>query len=81
MHERFQKKYDKWHGYKVGANCITLARVNYWNHIDEVSIDKVVSEAKKEGFKVFAHSDDFLQVVFESLEDLNRFYSLVVAIE
>jgi hypothetical protein len=74
-------KHDEWHGFKLGANCVTYEKVNYWNHNAKVLISRVVEEAEKEGFKVLAKGDDFLQVVFESIGDLNRFYSLVVSLE
>ena len=71
----------KWHGFRIGENEITYDRINYWNHSDEIKINQVALEAEKAGFKIVLKNDDFLRVIFESLEDVNKFYSLVVAIE
>ena len=68
-------------GFRVGVNNITFTKINKWNHrVYGIGISEVAEEAKRKGFEVVKVGEYFLKVVFNSDEDVYRFYHLVMSI-
>jgi ribonucleotide monophosphatase NagD (HAD superfamily) len=68
-------------GFRVGVNNITFTKINKWSHrVYEVGINEVAEEVKRKGFEVVKAGERFLKVIFNSDEDVYRFYHLVMSI-
>lgn len=70
------------HGFKVGKNDITITKIDYWRHNRELpnGIDGLALSSKNAGFEISNCSNNFLTIRFNTDEDIDKFYNLVISL-